>query len=236
MTSALLERARTVGQFVVADLDIPTLNPADRHHLATVLRARRGERVALTDGGGAWRVATWSGDDLVELTPVREEARSDVEIVVGFALLKGDKTEWVVQKLTEIGVDVIVPLKTERTIVRWDDEKAVRNFERLQKVAHEAAMQSRRVWLPRLQALTPVVTAFERGMAAAHPGGEPVSLRAPSVAVGPEGGFSDEELARAQKIIDLGPTILRAETAATTVGVLLGAVRSNTGVFAPCVP
>ncbi len=69
-------------------------------------------------------------------------------VTVAFALVKGERPEWVTQKLTELGVDTIVPFTAARSVVRWDDRKAAANRDRLERVAREAAMQSRRCWLP----------------------------------------------------------------------------------------
>lgn len=233
--SGLLERAAATAQFLVDDLDSPELDDADRHHLVNVLRSRPGESIALVDGRGSWRMATWTGSRPDVVGESHVESTLDPTITVGFSLLKGDKTDWVAQKLTEIGVDVLVPLSCARTVVRWDDKKAARNLERLRRVVYEAAMQSRRVRLPVVEAVQDVRRALEAGMIPAHPGGEAVDLLRPSVAVGPEGGFSAEELVIANRFVDLGPTILRAETAATTVGVLLSAMRTNSADFRPSV-
>ena len=67
---------------------------------------------------------------------------------MAFAPVKGERPEWVVQKLTELGIDRIVPLRTERSVVRWTGERGQATVERLRRVAREAAAQCRRVWLP----------------------------------------------------------------------------------------
>ena len=173
--------------------------------------------------GGALEPA---GD--VERTPAPAPA-----IGVGFALVKGEKPEWIVQKLTECGVDRILPFVAERSVVRWDAHKAARNLERLRRVAVEAAMQSRRVFLPEVAPLQPFTAALAiPGAALADPDGDgPDVATAPVVLVGPEGGWSATERAAAGRLVRLGPTILRAETAALAAGVLLSALRE--AVVAP---
>jgi 16S rRNA (uracil1498-N3)-methyltransferase len=225
--TGLLERADTVGQFVVSSLELPQLSDDDVHHLERVLRVRDGERVCVTDGRGSWLVCLWRSGELVPDGVAGFEPAPGVAVSVGFSLLKGDRNELVVQKLTELGVDVVVPVTCAHTVVKWSAEKALRHHERLQRVAYEAAMQSRRVWLPTVEHVRPVFDAFDAGMSAAHPGGDVVALDRPRVVVGPEGGFSDEELARARSVIDLGPTVLRAETASITLGALLCARRAS---------
>jgi 16S rRNA (uracil1498-N3)-methyltransferase len=147
---------------------------------------------------------------------------------VAFAPVKGDRPEWVVQKLTELGVDRIIPLRTARSVVRWEGERGERAVDRLRRVAHEAAAQSRRPWLPQVAGVATVaglsvVTGHEPGLA--HFGGGSPSLAWPVVAVGPEGGWDEDELV-GQERIGLGPTVLRAETAAVTAGAFLCGLRA----------
>ena len=80
--------------------------------------------------------------------PVLMSVQPSPAITVAFAVPKGDRPELIVQKLTEIGADVIVPMMTARSIVRWDAAAARKHGERLSRVAREAAMQSRRTRLP----------------------------------------------------------------------------------------
>ncbi len=78
----------------------------------------------------------------------RPRRRRRAALTVGFALVKGERPELIVQKLTELGIDRIVPFVAERSVVRWDGDRAAGHVERLRRVAREAAMQSRRCWLP----------------------------------------------------------------------------------------
>ena len=93
-------------------------------------------------------------------------------------------------------------------------------------------MQSRRAWLPVVDAVTPFsAVAAEAGAALAHPGGGPPALDRPVVLVGPEGGWDERELATGLPLVGLGPSVLRAETAAVVAGALLCALRA--GVVSP---
>lgn len=149
-------------------------------------------------------------------------------VTVAFAVVKGQRPEWAVQKLTEIGVDRIVPLLTARSVVRWPPGEAGRQVARLRRVAREAAVQSRRLWLPVIEGVTPVAAlAAEPGAVLAHFDGDPPSLDRPVVLVGPEGGWDDAELAAAPGRVGLGPSVLRAETAAMVAGTLLCALRAR---------
>lgn len=213
----------------VDDLEAPALDPDDRHHLGRVLRLRAGEAVSVSDGRGRWRPCTWTADGGLECAgEVVHEERPAPAVTVAFAPVKGDRPEWVVQKLTEVGVDRIVPLGTARGVVRWEGERAARGLERLRRVARSAAMQSRRAWLPEVAAMVPFAEAVAwEGCALAEPGGDPPTLSRPIVLVGPEGGWAPEEASVQVPRMGLGPTILRAETAALAAGVLLCALRSR---------
>lgn len=147
---------------------------------------------------------------------------------MAFAVVKGQRPEWAVQKLTEIGVDRIVPLLAARSVVRWPPGEAGGQLARLRRVAREAAMQSRRVWLPEVAGVTPFdAMAAEAGAALAQPGAGPPGLAHPVVLIGPEGGWDDAELAAAPALVGLGPSVLRTETAALVAGTLLCALRAG---------
>jgi 16S rRNA (uracil1498-N3)-methyltransferase len=138
-----------------------------------------------------------------------------------------------VQKLTELGIDRIWPLLTERTVVRLAGDEAKRRAERLRRVAREAAAQSRRPWLPEVRDPCDLATALAElagtsgGALLAEPGGGPLTRATDAVLVGPEGGWAPGELACGLDRLDLGSSVLRAETAAVVAGALLSAVHSG---------
>ena len=211
----------------VADLDSPELDAADRHHLERVLRLRPGDEITVSDGWGGWRTCGL-GAALEPLGAVVREPRPSPEIAVAFALVKGERPEWTVQKLTELGADRIVPFVAARSVVRWDGERAARQSERLRRVAREAAMQCRRAWLPEVEEVATFDDVAGRpGAVLADREGGPPSLPGGPVLVGPEGGWSPEELARDLPRMALGDHVLRAETAAVAVAAMLGALRAG---------
>jgi 16S rRNA (uracil1498-N3)-methyltransferase len=227
----------------VADPAQPAPTVADAHHLLEVLRLRPGEPVVAGDGAGRWvrcRVAAGGAGRpgaavdptsiLVPDGPVVVSAPPRPALTVGFVPTKGDRPEWVVQKLTELGVDRIVPVRSSRSVVRWDGVRGERAVERLKRVARQAAAQSRRPWLPEVSPLTALDDlAAQTGQPArlAQPGGCPPSLDPPVLIVGPEGGWDTAELDRHGPGVGLGPTVLRSETAAVAAAVILGALRSG---------
>lgn len=231
--SGLEARRAAAAHVFVLDVAAPALDSVDAHHLERVLRLRVGEPVTVSDGAGSWRACAYAGGARVDpLDEVHFEPAPSPGITVGFALTKGDKPEFAVQKLTELGVDRVQPLVSARSVVRWEAEKAARNLERWRRVAREAAMQSRRVWLPEVAPVLSFADAVAagggpEGIGMAEPGNPPVGLTKTCVFVGPEGGWSPEELAAVPAKFSLGSTILRAETATLAVGVLLCALRDR---------
>jgi 16S rRNA (uracil1498-N3)-methyltransferase len=211
----------------VADLDVLDLDADDDHHLRRVLRLRAGEEGSASDGRGRWRAVVWSDAGLEAAGDVGHDAAPAPTVTVGFALTKGDRPEWVTQKLTEVGVDVIVPFTAERSVARWDDDKAARQHERLTRVAREAALQSRRTWLPSVRPLIDLAGLLAAGgVALAQMDGPPPTLDRPTLLVGPEGGFTEAELGDSPTV-GLGPTVLRAETAALAAGLSLCWLRAG---------
>ncbi|HEY1633159.1 MAG TPA: RsmE family RNA methyltransferase [Acidimicrobiales bacterium] len=226
----------SVAHVFVADLEVPELDEPDQHHLSRALRLRPGEEVTASDGAGRWRRCRYatgrpgggvSSAALEPEGPVISETPPRPAVGIGFVVTKGSRPEWVVQKLTEVGVDRIVPLSSSRSVVRWDTSRADRNVERLRRVAREAAMQSRRNRLPEVTDVVSFAEVAVGGAALAEAGGAAPSLERPFVLVGPEGGWDRAELACGLPLVGLGPTVLRAETAAVAAGVLLCALRTG---------
>ncbi|HEX9259498.1 MAG TPA: RsmE family RNA methyltransferase [Acidimicrobiales bacterium] len=215
----------------VVDLDRPELTDEDRHHLERVLRLRPGVPVTVSDGRGHWRTVRF-GPTLEPDGPVIAVSRLAPPITIAFAVPKGERPEMVVQKLTELGVDEIVPFHAAHSVVRWEGERAVRHVERLRRVAREAAMQSRRCWLPMVTDVTRFSDVASRpGAVRADQRGVGPTLRQSVVLVGPEGGWSASECEVLSHSVALGDHVLRAETAAITAASLLTALRL--GLVAP---
>ncbi len=224
---------RSAAHVFVESLAAPVLSDDDQHHLARVLRLRAGELVSASDGRGGWRMCRFAGDGVLETeTEIVSEVSPASPITIGFALPKGDRPEWIGQKLTEIGVDRMIVLHTARSVVRWEPDRAERNVAKLRRVAREAAMQSRRVWLPTIEGpLTPSVVISgvpDAVVALAEPDGSPLTLATTTVLIGPEGGWTVEELGAHPSHVRLGSTILRVETAALVAAAQLGALRDGT--------
>jgi 16S rRNA (uracil1498-N3)-methyltransferase len=199
-------------------------------HLARVLRARAGQEYDMVCGEqlrrgtivavSADRVEFSLGDEL--------ENRGEREIVLVAAIYKFDRMEWAIEKCTELGVTRIVPVIARRTDVHLA-AGAGKRVERWRRIAHEAAQQSRRLAAPRIdepvklrEALT--AEASTRLLLNENEQSEKIcealkkSAGTVAFAVGPEGGWTAEEIAEFDsagwRSVTLGATILRAETAA----------------------
>lgn len=206
-----------------AGLDLARIAIDDdvEHHLRRVLRLRDGERVSVTDGAGRWRMSVVVGGAHLAL-----EATSEIvtlpepdRFTLATAIPKGDRVDWLVQKVTELGADRVLLVHAERSSVRWKPDRAAKQVIRLQRIADEALRQSRRVW--RCTVEGPVDAAEVLGGAAvAEPGGVAISGNEPLIAIGPEGGWTEEELNSAEKWVTIGSNILRTETAAVAATTL----------------
>ena len=214
----------------------------DAHHLGRVMRAKAGDRILVADDEG--KVGEYELTGFTESSVsmrlvqyVEERTESPVEIVLAQCLPKGDKLDLIVQKATELGVNVIVPLASDNCVVRYDVRKAKAKQEKWQKIADEAGKQCGRSRLP---VVMPVQTFKAWLREAAAEQGDAVAVcmcyenelqqgmkdflqgqRAAKrfvVIIGPEGGFSLAEAALAKELgiasVSLGTRILRAETAA----------------------
>ena len=124
----------------------------------------------------------FTGDGIEATDAVRIVPRPDRALTIAVAPPKGDRLDWLVAKCTELGIDRIVLVDAERSVVRWAGERVERQLARLRRIAAEASMQSRRVWLPVISGPMPAVDGC-RTFAVAEPGGRPVgptTSRSPS--------------------------------------------------------
>jgi 16S rRNA (uracil1498-N3)-methyltransferase len=240
--AAITVRAAASAQVFVDDPAVPVVAEEDAHHLGRVLRLRPGEEVVASDGRGRWARTTWRGGPALERLhdapglggdgAVQSEPPAAPALTVVFAPVKGERPEWVVQKLTELGIDRIVPLLSERSVVRWSGGRGKGTVEKLRRVAREAAAQCRRVWLPEITDTVRFDELASLGgdgeVVLAQLSGDRPSVHQRVVAVGPEGGWSTDELASGLPTVGFGLSVLRAETAAVTAGALLASLRTGT--------
>jgi 16S rRNA (uracil1498-N3)-methyltransferase len=227
--------------------DRVTLCGPEAHHLIHVMRAAPGTQVALFDGGGdeLSAVVERIGRSEVDLSIVSRQAidrELPFGLTLGVALPKGDRQRWLVEKAVELGISGIVPLQTQRGVAQPVEQALVR----LRRTVIEASKQCGRNRLLQIDEpqAWPDFVAGAVGAACrllAHPGGEkgvaplcrsgascheePLPHRMVFLAIGPEGGFTEEEVAQAVSAgwcaVDLGPRILRVETAAILLAAMV---------------
>lgn len=208
-----------------------TLGPGPSQHIARALRMRVGDPLVLFDGSGGQYPATISALDKKTVTATTGafdeiERESGLGLHLGIAISRGERMDWVVQKATELGVNSISPLLSERTEVRLKGERAGKKVHHWQQVAVSACEQSGRNRIPTIEPLQTldawVAEAQAQLKLVLHPVADPVVERAGApdniaLLVGPEGGLSAAELIAAEQAgfnpLQLGPRILRTETA-----------------------
>jgi 16S rRNA (uracil1498-N3)-methyltransferase len=217
---------------------VVTLASDEARHLREVLRLKPGDEVQVFDGAGKeFRAAVSQArresaelEILDEIQPARTE--SPLQLTLAVALLKGEKFDLVVQKGTELGVNRFIPLNTRFADIRLRDESdAAKRVTRWQRIALEAAKQCGRAVVPEIVSPTTFDSVISKNscLLFSERNGGPLNtdLKTESLTaiIGSEGGWSDEELDQARAanvpIVTLGGRVLRAETAAIAVAVLL---------------
>ena len=229
----------TLPQHLVPSLDgiragdTVTVEGDEAHHAVVVRRLRVGEALLLTDGLG--RLVTGEVGETTKrsFTVVAREVADLPEpqprVTVVQALPKGDRGELAVEVLTEIGVATVVPWAAARSVAVWKGERAAKSLAKWQATAREAAKQARRAWHPSVAPLATtdevvaLIASADVAVVLHEDATEPLSAHAQTpdgdlvVVVGPEGGLTDEEVARfvasGAVAVRLGSEVLRTSTA-----------------------
>jgi 16S rRNA (uracil1498-N3)-methyltransferase len=224
--------------------DLIILSASDSHHLVNVMRLSDGDEIIVFDGRGKEYLCK-----VIEAKPegvkacVLEQRSLDTElrtsITVVQAIPKSDKMDFIVQKCTELGVMRIVPVISDRTVVKLTPKKESSRRERWQRIACEAAKQCGRTVIPEISEVSPFRSALNglescelalipwEGERTTRIGSVLKRAKARSVAVyiGPEGGFSVDEVKMAVQCgvipVSLGPRILRTETAGIVASTII---------------
>lgn len=231
-----------MDRFFVEKKNIDSINNTcviegeDVKHISKVLRARVGEKIEVCDNDNNEYICEITNIEKNEvslyiLNKVDIKRESDLKIRVYQGLPKGPKMEMILQKLTEVGVDEIILVETNRTVVKVDDKKEDKKFERWERIIHEAAKQSKRGKMPVLRGILSFEEALEdmknndmniapyenektKSIKQAVRG---LDINTIGIFVGPEGGFEEYEIEKVENIggqsVSLGPRILRTETA-----------------------
>ena len=210
-------------------------------HVTRVLRLRAGNPVTLFNGGGsefAGRLEAARGGEATVLVGEEREIRRESPLTLTLAqgVSRGERMDLVVQKATELGATHLVPVLTERSVVRLDDRQSERKLSHWRAIAVAACEQSGRNRPPQVLAALPLAQflgadAGESTRLLLSPSSRlripdvPKPVRAVTVLIGPEGGLTEEEQERAVAAgfigVRLGPRVLRTETAAIAALALL---------------
>jgi 16S rRNA (uracil1498-N3)-methyltransferase len=240
--SSLKARARCFVSFSDWNRSEAVLGDEESHHLLRVLRVKSGQRVEIFNGeGGAGEaevISAGRGRVTVRILKRSDQKRSAIQFALIQALPREQKMDLIIQKATELGASEIVPVLTERTVVRLKEACGAGKQDRWEKIALNAAKQCGAAWLPKIapvQTLKDFLTA-RRAFGAlfvcaldetARPIGEAIqAVKARPVSsvgalVGPEGDFSATEMEFIRAVgavsVSLGGSVLRSETAAIYV-------------------
>lgn len=218
----------------------------DARHLTKVLRVVPGYQLIVSDGAARdvlAEVETIQKDQITAriIEQLPRDHEPDLDVVIAQSLPKADKLEMVIQKCTEIGAAAFYPFTSERTVVQYDSKKEVKKLERWNKIAKEAAEQAGRNIVPQVHApvsmkellassgsFDQLYVCYEKGQdqslkdllqqlkkeSSARQTDQKLKIM---LIIGPEGGFSEDEISRAEeagcKTVGLGKRILRTETA-----------------------
>lgn len=215
----------------------------EAHHISRVMRKKTGERIWVVDGeGGTYEVEVSNKDKnrlhCKILKKRRRVGEPVAHVTLAQGVLKGEKFELLIQKATEIGVSKIIPMLSERTIVKPGKNKKTR----WSTIARSAMKQCGRSIIPKITEPLPLNKVLSQGIdsslrfiAQAHESSKPLhhyftesarlSHKKALIVVGPEGGFTEEEVELAQeqgfKKVSLGSRRLRAETAGIVFSALV---------------
>ncbi len=227
--------------------DVAHLEGPEAHHLSRVLRKSVGDLVELFDGLGGYahaEVQSLSKKSVeLKLLERGQSPRPLGEVILATATPKGERFRWLVEKAVELGVDRLIPLITERSVVKPGEGKR----DKMEQAVIEASKQCRRNYL--MEVMEPelwerflkkcLIQAENSQAFVAHPNGAALREVFPTpfpkrgvFIVGPEGGLTDQEIAQATKAgaiaVGLGPNILRIETAAIALAAFAAIQRSST--------
>lgn len=209
----------------------------EAHHIIDVMRMRAGDIIVAFDGTGKeyiGKILNTSNESLkIKIEKINSiKEKNKISITLAQSLSKGSKMDFIVEKATELGVDEIVPLSTERTIVRLAKEKQPVRVQYWQRIAVGASKQCGRVNVPKVRSLAlfdeilKEIKDYDLAMMACltedtKPLNQIISVfkgKTILIMVGPEGDFTPKEIEAARsagaKLVSLGRLVLRVDTAA----------------------
>ncbi len=217
-------------KFILLDSDI--------HHIKNVMRGKIGDQIEVVYDNkvNICKIKNLEPLELENIRKLNDNNEMNIELTIAVSLVTEQKFDLILQKLTELGVDKIIPLKTERSIVKLDDKKIAKKIARWQMICKEASEQSKRNKVPVVSDILTLneLIQLDESMKLICSLNEKTlhiskylmsDLNKILFAIGPEGGFSQEEekylLNNGFKPVSLGKQVLRVETAAIYVASII---------------
>ena len=214
------------------------LYDSDIHHIKNVMRGRINDKIEVVFDDIVYLCNIDNMDPLFLsiLSKTIEDKEMDIELTIAVSLVNEQKMDLILQKLTELGVSKIIPIKTERSIVKLDDKKESKKIQRWQTICKEACEQSKRTKLPKvenimsLSELSNVETNLKL-MCSLNDKTKPLreylndNIESIIFVIGPEGGFTEKEetflIDKGYLPVSLGKRVMRVETATIYVASII---------------
>ena len=219
-------KEKTNEEIILYDTDI--------HHIKRVMRCKINDHIEVVYDKKVYicQIINLEPLELKKIKLLNENNELDIKLTIAISLVNEQKFDLILQKLTELGVTTIIPIKTERSIVKLDDKKKEKKIDRWQKICKEASEQSHRCAVPKIENIIDIKELINMNnklklICSLNENTKPLKnylQNKPNdilIVIGPEGGFTQKEekelIDNGYLPISLGKRIMRVETAAIYV-------------------
>ena len=213
------------------------LHDSDYHHIKNVMRYQENDTIEIIFDNVTYvcQIKTIDPLSLSIVDVLNEDKEMETELTIAISLVNEQKMDLILQKLTELGIKKIIPVKTERSIVKLDDKKITKKLARWQMICKEASEQSKRTFIPKVENIISLNELLNipndlKLICSLKEGTKPLNyylkknIKEVLFVIGPEGGFTDKEeklLLKKFKPVSLGKRVMRVETAAIYVASII---------------
>lgn len=214
------------------------LYETDIHHIKKVMRCKIGDKIEIVYDSTVYtcQITNLEPLDLEIISSQKEDRELPLDTTIAISLVNEQKFDLILQKLTELGVSTIIPLKTERSIIKIDNQKASKKIERWQMICKEASEQSHRTKVPKVENIINLTDLIKvdkqlKLICSLRDNTKKLGeyftndIKELLFVIGPEGGFSPKEeellLNNNYKPVSLGKRVMRVETAAIYVASII---------------